>query len=221
MTLNIDIRILKGMSLFASRDETRIVITNICLEIGREHSIFIATDGRRLAVYRVPTCELELSGAVDGEWKAPVNILLPVTNWARLPAKKSFEKVAVSVHEKTLEYRRDGTTLSMKLTEGNYPNWRLIIPDKPPAPLPEFSFRAEYVADAGRFATIMGMKDKSVRVCGHGNELEAFSVFCQDPEFYCCVMPVRSSGPIAPPWALPAKVDAPPPIPTTTPTPSA
>src|SRR5688572_22703331 len=63
------VRELQAMRLLASEDETRFVLNGVHVELGPEHVLLIATDGRRLGVLR---CGASVNDA------APIRFTIPV-----------------------------------------------------------------------------------------------------------------------------------------------
>src|SRR5580698_1539508 len=103
-----------------STDETRYVLNGILFSFKDNKLTLVATDGRRLALVDI---ELEFPRSHE------VDIILPtkaVTELARLVSDDGDIKMSVS--ENQVAFEVDGTLLVAKLIEGNYPNYRQVIP---------------------------------------------------------------------------------------------
>jgi len=102
---------------FASDDETRFVITGIRLDV-EELGIprVVSTDGRRLCVLRVPILPLEKSVTLPS-----LKFLL----WNKLE-----DSCALGVDEVRFELRSGPWTVVGRLIEGQYPNWRQVVPSE-------------------------------------------------------------------------------------------
>ena len=103
-----------------STDETRYVLNGILFSFKDNKLTLVATDGRRLALVDI---ELEFPRSHE------VDIILPtkaVTELARLVSEEGDVKMSVS--ENQVAFEVDGTFLVSKLIEGNYPNYRQVIP---------------------------------------------------------------------------------------------
>jgi DNA polymerase-3 subunit beta len=111
---------LRKTSYAISTDETRYVLNGILLSFKDNKLTLVATDGRRLALVDI---ELEFPRSHE------VDIILPtkaVTELARLVSDEGDVKMSVSDNQVAFEV--DGTLLVSKLIEGNYPNYRQVIP---------------------------------------------------------------------------------------------
>ena len=111
---------LKKTSYAISTDETRYVLNGIYFTFKDNTLTMVATDGRRLAM-------------VDHELEFPesneVDIIVPtkaVNELQRLLGNEGEVKMCVGQSQVSFEV--DGTLLVSKLIEGNYPNFRQVIP---------------------------------------------------------------------------------------------
>ena len=103
-----------------STDETRYVLNGILFSFKENKLTLVATDGRRLALVDI---ELEFPRSQE------VDIIVPtkaVTELSRLLAEDGDVKLSVGENQVTFE--AGGTLLASKLIEGNYPNYRQVIP---------------------------------------------------------------------------------------------
>ena len=111
---------LKKTSYAISTDETRYVLNGILFSFKENKLTMVATDGRRLALV-----DLDLEFPQSQE----VDIILPtkcVTELSRLLGEEG--DVKMSVGENQVAFEISGTLLVSKLIEGNYPNYRQVIP---------------------------------------------------------------------------------------------
>ena len=100
----------------ASRDEARPVLTGVLVEISREGCVLVATDSYRLAVR-------ELVATADGEAKAivPERALAEA---GRAAAADEKGMVEISVDDAQVSFKAGGLTLTSRLIEGEFPNYR-------------------------------------------------------------------------------------------------
>jgi DNA polymerase-3 subunit beta len=105
----------------ASRDEARPVLTGVLVEISREGCMLVATDSYRLAVR-------ELVATADGEAKAivPERALAEAGRAAAADEKGTVE---IAVDGSQVSFRAGGLTLTSRLIEGEFPNYRALLPD--------------------------------------------------------------------------------------------
>jgi DNA polymerase-3 subunit beta len=111
---------LKKTSYAISTDETRYVLNGILFSFKENKLTLVATDGRRLALV-----DLEVEFPRSQE----VDIIVPtkaVTELGRLLGDEG--DVRMSVEENQVSFQIGDTLLASKLIEGNYPNYRQVIP---------------------------------------------------------------------------------------------
>jgi DNA polymerase III subunit beta len=113
---------LKKTSYAISTDETRYVLNGTLFSFKDNKLTLVATDGRRLALV-----DLELEFPRSQE----IDVIVPtkaVTELQRLV--KDEGDVKVSIGENQLAFEINQTLLVSKLIEGNYPNYRQVIPSE-------------------------------------------------------------------------------------------
>jgi len=106
----------------ASRDEARPILTGVLLEISREGLTMAATDSYRLAVR-------ELSATAQGEAKA----LVPeraLSEAGRAAAGEEKGQIELFVEQSQVAFRIGALTLTSRLIEGEFPNYRQLLPER-------------------------------------------------------------------------------------------
>lgn len=111
---------LKKTSYAISTDETRYVLNGILFSFKDNKLTMVATDGRRLALIDL---ELEFPRSQEADIIVPTKC---VTELSRLLGDEGDVKMSVS--ENQVAFEIGGTLLVSKLIEGNYPNYRQVIP---------------------------------------------------------------------------------------------
>lgn len=110
---------LKRTAYASSTDESRYVLNGILLQDSDQGFNWVATDGRRLAVAQI-----------DGPCE-PVNAIIPNKAVAiLLRATEATEIVSVTIGDGWAEFDAAGVTIQTKLIEGNFPNWKQVMPGK-------------------------------------------------------------------------------------------
>jgi DNA polymerase-3 subunit beta len=105
---------------FASTDQTRMVLNGVRLDMEeRETSRVVTTDGRRLCALSIPDLPLETSVTLP---------LLKVLLWNKLE-----DDCAIGVDENRCQLRNGPWTINARLIEGQFPNWRQVVPGEPGA----------------------------------------------------------------------------------------
>ena len=106
----------------ASRDEARPILTGVLFEISREGLTMVATDSYRLAVR-------ELSATAGGEGKA----LVPeraLTEAGRAAAGDEKGQADLFVDLSQVGFKTGSLTLTSRLIEGEFPNYRQLLPER-------------------------------------------------------------------------------------------
>jgi DNA polymerase III subunit beta len=111
---------LKKTSYAISVDETRYVLNGILFSFKDNKLTLVATDGRRLALV-----ELEVEFPSSQETEIIVSTKA-VTEIQRLLREEG--EVKLSIGENQIAFELNRTLLVSKLIEGNYPNYRQVIP---------------------------------------------------------------------------------------------
>ena len=107
----------------ASRDETRPVLTGILVSASERELRMVATDSYRLSVKET---ELEEPLGSAFEVNVPARALQEL---ARIAASADPGKLSIGVLQNQVVFRLDGATLSSRLIEGQFPNYRQLLPD--------------------------------------------------------------------------------------------
>jgi DNA polymerase-3 subunit beta len=107
----------------ASRDETRPVLTGILVSATGDELRMVATDSYRLSVK-----ETKLDEALAGAFEAnvPARALQELT---RIVQHENAESLSVSVRANQVVFAAGGVILSSRLIDGQFPNYRQLLPD--------------------------------------------------------------------------------------------
>jgi DNA polymerase III subunit beta len=111
---------LRRTSYAISVDETRYVLNGILFSFKENKLTLVATDGRRLALF---DSDLEFPHSHERDFIVPTKA---VTELQRLLGEEGEIQIAVS--ENLVSFELNGSQLVSKLVEGNYPNYRQVIP---------------------------------------------------------------------------------------------
>jgi DNA polymerase-3 subunit beta len=107
----------------ASRDETRPVLTGILVSASERELRMVATDSYRLSVKET---ELEEPLSSPFEVNVPARALQEL---ARIAASTGHEQLTVSVLQNQVVFSIDGVVLASRLIEGQFPNYRQLLPE--------------------------------------------------------------------------------------------
>ena len=106
----------------ASRDEARPVLTGVLLEVSREGVVMVATDSYRLAVR-------DLVATAEGEAKAIVPERA-ISEAGRAAATDEKGTIELFVDESQVSFKIGALTLTSRLIEGEFPNYRQLLPEQ-------------------------------------------------------------------------------------------
>jgi DNA polymerase-3 subunit beta len=105
----------------ASRDEARPVLTGVLVEVSREGVTMVSTDSYRLAVR-------DLVATATGEGKAIVPERA-MSEAGRAAAGLEKGEVTMSLDESQVAFQIGSLTLTSRLIEGEFPNYRQLLPE--------------------------------------------------------------------------------------------
>src|SRR5438045_1433104 len=111
---------LRKTSYAISTDETRYVLNGLLFSLKKNKLTLVATDGRRLAIVDI---EVEIPRSQEAARHVPTKA---VTELQRLLTDEGDVKVSVSSGQIAFDLNK--TLLVSKLIEGNYPNYKQVIP---------------------------------------------------------------------------------------------
>jgi DNA polymerase-3 subunit beta len=146
----------------ASRDETRPVLTGILVSATGDELRMVATDSYRLAVK-----ETKLDAPLDGtvEANVPARALQELT---RIVGAAEADALAVSVRTNQVVFEVDGVVLSSRLIDGQFPNYRQLLPE---AYEHELRLSGGEVTDVVRRISLLAQKNAPLRLAFREGEL--------------------------------------------------
>ena len=113
-------RMIGSISYAVGAEDSRKAITGILFSVTENNLTLVATDSKRMAMQEyVPE-------SISGEFGDVIIPLRAMTETRRL--LEGDRIITVSVGEKMCRFVSEDFTLSTKLIEGSYPNYRLVIP---------------------------------------------------------------------------------------------
>lgn len=153
---------LRKTSYAISTDETRYVLNGILFSFKENKMTMVATDGRRLALV-----DLEVEFPRSNE----VDIVVPAKCIGELQRLLSDEgDVKLAVGENQIAFEASGRLLVSKLIEGNYPNYRQVIPQESKE---RVTIERELLLNAARRVGLLSSeKSNSVKLNFSKNNLE-------------------------------------------------
>jgi DNA polymerase-3 subunit beta len=146
----------------ASRDETRPVLTGILVSASGTELRMVATDSYRLSVK-----ETTLESPLDGSFEAnvPARALQELT---RIVQHGSAEDLSVSVRANQVVFEAAGVVLSSRLIDGQFPNYRQLLPD---AYEHELQLAGTEITEVVRRISLLAQKNAPLRLAFSDGEL--------------------------------------------------
>lgn len=119
---------LRGALFATSSDETKQVLTGVHLTASNQSLEFAATDGHRLAVVQTidedeaTTADLDMKVTIPGKALRELERILQ--------AYPSSEPVAFKLDDTQVVFDLGAQSITTRLLEGQYPNYRQLVPNK-------------------------------------------------------------------------------------------
>jgi DNA polymerase-3 subunit beta len=154
----------------ASKDETRPILTGILVSASGKELRMVATDSYRLSVK-----ESELETPIDGSFEANVPARA-LQELARIAQQGQSSELAVSVGQNQVIFELDRVVLSSRLIDGQFPNYRQLLPEAV-----EYELRVSTVefTEVVRRVSLLAQKNAPLRLSFNEGEV---TVSAQTPD---------------------------------------
>ncbi|HEX4188280.1 MAG TPA: DNA polymerase III subunit beta [Solirubrobacteraceae bacterium] len=139
----------------ASRDETRPVLTGILMSASETELRMVATDSYRLSVK-----ETVLDSPLDGSLEANVPARA-LQELVRIAQQASNDSVAVSVGQNQVVFEIGEVVLSSRLIDGQFPNYRQLLPESVEH---ELRLASAELTDVVRRISLLAQKNAPLRL---------------------------------------------------------
>jgi DNA polymerase III subunit beta len=154
----------------ASRDETRPVLTGILVSASERELRMVATDSYRLSVKETV---LETPLERGFEVNVPARALQEL---ARIAAHADDQQLSVSVRQNQVLFSLRGVVLSSRLIDGQFPNYRQLLPETFEH---ELRIAGQELTDVVRRVSLLAQKNAPLRLNFAAGEL---TVSAQTPD---------------------------------------
>jgi DNA polymerase-3 subunit beta len=166
MKITIDHSIIKALLICAAKHDVRYYLNGVSVDARANGDVvLVATDGHRLLAYPVAVDNIE--ALAPGEYIIPREALeavkpakvgrttLPIhIDIVTAPDTPDPERVGVTIKGKTSITVTGATSAVTAPIDGQYPNWRRIVPASTSGELAQFN--ADYVAGFGDVCKLLG-----------------------------------------------------------------
>ncbi len=146
----------------ASRDETRPVLTGILVSANGSDLRMVATDSYRLSVK-----ETKLEEPLAGSFEANVPARA-LQELGRIVGQAEAESLSVAVRTNQVIFEVGGMVLSSRLIDGQFPNYRQLLPD---AFEHELQLAGTEITDVVRRISLLAQKNAPLRLAFSEGEL--------------------------------------------------
>ena len=153
----------------ASRDETRPILTGILVTASGQELRMVATDSYRLSVKET---HLEASLPDGFEANVPARALEELGRLVR----EDIEDIRIGVRANQVVFEVDGLALSSRLIDGQFPNYRQLLPE---AYEHELTINREELLEVVRRISLMAQKNAPLRLSFSEGEV---SISAQTPD---------------------------------------
>jgi DNA polymerase-3 subunit beta len=154
----------------ASRDETRPVLTGILMSASGQQLRMVATDSYRLSV-KESGLETPLQGALEAN--IPARALQELV---RIAQQDTTESLSVSVDQNQVIFELGDVVLSSRLIDGQFPNYRQLLPESVEH---ELRIASGELGDVVRRISLLAQKNTPLRLGFSEGEL---TISAQTPD---------------------------------------
>jgi DNA polymerase-3 subunit beta len=154
----------------ASRDETRPILTGILVSASGQELRMVATDSYRLSV-KETTLDAPLEGAFEAN--VPARALQEL---ARIAQQAEAEELRAAKRANQIVFEVGGVVLSSRLIEGQFPNYRQLLPETYEH---ELRLEGRELAEVVRRISLLAQKNAPLRLGFAAGEL---TVSAQTPD---------------------------------------
>jgi DNA polymerase III subunit beta len=158
------------VSRSASRDETRPILTGVLVSASGDELRMVATDSYRLSVK-----ETKLDAPLETGFEANVPARA-LDELGRVAGQVGADTIEIGVRTNQVVFRVDGVVLSSRLIDGQFPNYRQLLPETYEH---ELHVPGEELAGVVRRISLMAQKNAPLRLSFTEGEL---TVSAQTPD---------------------------------------
>jgi DNA polymerase III subunit beta len=158
------------VSRSASRDETRPVLTGVLISAGGQELTMVATDSYRLSIKHA-TLESAIDGAIEAN--VPARALQEL---ARIAQSSEEPELTISLGQNQVVFEIGDIVLSSRLIDGQFPNYRQLLPESVEH---ELRLSSAEITDVVRRVSLLAQKNAPLRMSFSEGEL---TVSAQTPD---------------------------------------
>jgi DNA polymerase-3 subunit beta len=157
----------------ASRDETRPILTGILVSASGKDLRMVATDSYRLSVKETPL-DAELNGSFEAN--VPARALQELARLVQSAPDTDGGPLTVGVRANQIVFQIGGAVLSSRLIDGQFPNFRQLLPE---AYEHELRLHGDELTEVVRRISLLAQKNAPLRLAFREGEV---TVSAQTPD---------------------------------------
>lgn len=185
---------IKAAMIFASNDDARYVLTGVHFE-GRKKKppVIVTTDGRRLVVIETEALQEEGARFAGVDFTVRADFLKPLIAFARTQA--ATLTIEPHLPERVVfEMREAHCVVDVEkgaLVEGNFPDWRKVVPSGEKQRVEQLGLNAKFVGDFAAAARALGSEQPCIQMNIFSKDAAVEVNIAGKPNFYGVIMPTR------------------------------
>ena len=190
----INLKALKAVALFCSKDETRYYLKGVNLQFRSDHVIMVATNGHYLTALRQ-----SLDEPLDSELP---DTIVPIELIDRIKLDKKIDMAELYIDGRRISITYMGATYQDGAIDASFPDWRRVSPSSVSGEAAQFdaAYPALFLKAARMFA-----KDAQIKI-GHNGLSPALVSWLPSEDgldAFGVLMPMRTKDhmTVAPTWA--------------------
>jgi hypothetical protein len=181
MTAKINLRVLRSVSKFSSKKETRYYLNGVKLEIEPRAVTYIATDEYTLFVRRDPKPDDEPDNDMTGEF------IIPTSSFSSFKLKKSdLGHADIFGNMAEMQIKHEDIGIVFRPIDKVFPNWRAVFPRLPLSGIIG-QFNGNYISRFTKASEELSMGHPTIHHNGVGVSIIRFG----QEDTFGCIMPFR------------------------------
>lgn len=127
-----------SLKSFMGKEESRYVLCGISIEVKYDKIFAVSTNAKMLGVFYFDRNELE--NDMPKFWGDDASFIIPSSLIKKIKSPKGYILLSYNKETKEVEFRQNGTTFQEKAIDGQYPNWRGVVPELPYSPVSDHNW---------------------------------------------------------------------------------
>lgn len=181
--MQINLRALKAVNLFASSDEIRYYLKGVFIEPRLGTVTMVATDGRIMSAVQTKTSDEPIAN----------NIIVPASLINKVKLKKASDMAEMTFEGRRVSIEYMGESYSADVVNGSFPNWRAVLPKKGEASGKPARFDFALMGRIAKAMTLLHVGGTIPNVVYNGKEVTLVDWIGNEPDMtgFALIMPTN------------------------------